>query len=35
MYVEELIGPDTVDTFRRPLFDACVNGRVRPSLTET
>jgi transaldolase/glucose-6-phosphate isomerase len=35
MYVEELIGPDTVDTIPPATFDAFRNhGRVRPSLTE-
>lgn len=35
MYVEELIGPDTVDTIPPATFDAFRDhGRVRPSLTE-
>jgi len=35
MYVEELIGPDTVDTIPPATFDALRDhGRVRPSLTE-
>jgi transaldolase / glucose-6-phosphate isomerase len=35
MYVEELIGPDTVDTIPPATFDAFrEHGRVRPSLTE-
>jgi len=36
MYVEELIGPDTVDTIPPATFDAFRDhGRVRPSLTES
>jgi transaldolase len=35
MYVEELIGADTVDTIPPATFDAFRDhGRVRPSLTE-
>jgi transaldolase/glucose-6-phosphate isomerase len=35
MYVEELIGPETVDTIPPATFDAFrYHGRVRPSLTE-
>jgi transaldolase / glucose-6-phosphate isomerase len=35
MYVEELIGPDTVDTIPPATFDAFrEHGKVRPSLTE-
>src|ERR1700756_725984 len=36
MYVDELIGPDTVDTIPPATFDAFRDhGRVRPSLTES
>src|SRR3546814_19242635 len=35
LYVEELVGPDTVDTMQVKTLDALRdNGRVRPSLTE-